>query len=419
VNALAITPPASIGPLGLIGLNPAISGLKASATANGFENLISALFGSESEAQPSVIASRSNVAAKAAPEKKIADAMIRSMLGNRRESPKSKTPVIAEANQSTRSSLQVVVSKLTTIEAKPQPADQDEPQNSGAEPITAEANPSQPAINGSIQSTVIAGPPAPIAFQAILTPANSAALAAQSSEPPLSESITAISSTPAFQAPVPQNQNSKETPLARPTSPVDPKDPSREAEAPTKVLAAAQSSFSADSLAKAFEPAPSQAMPQTQGADTKPAAAFADVAHALRTSETPVTTAIPAANSPIHDISIRIARPDQPAIDLRIAERAGEIHVDVRTPDAPLAASLRQELPTLTNSLERAGYRAETFVPHQGVSQAAEPSRSNAHDDRQQQSSSNRDAQQFSQNRQQRHRDRNFEQWLNEMEKQS
>jgi hypothetical protein len=65
----------------------------------------------------------------------------------------------------------------------------------------------------------------------------------------------------------------------------------------------------------------------------------------------------------IQDISLRIAQPQASSVDLRVTERAGEIQVFVRTPDPALQTSLRQDLNALTTSLERAGYRADTFVP--------------------------------------------------------
>lgn len=60
---------------------------------------------------------------------------------------------------------------------------------------------------------------------------------------------------------------------------------------------------------------------------------------------------------------MRVSQPAAPPVDLHFSERAGEIHVSVRTPDATLENSIRQNLPTLTGSLERAGYHTETFVP--------------------------------------------------------
>jgi len=52
------------------------------------------------------------------------------------------------------------------------------------------------------------------------------------------------------------------------------------------------------------------------------------------------------------------------AVDIRVAQRAGEIQVTVHTADPALQANLRQDLPSLVTSLDRAGFDAQTFVPH-------------------------------------------------------
>jgi hypothetical protein len=65
----------------------------------------------------------------------------------------------------------------------------------------------------------------------------------------------------------------------------------------------------------------------------------------------------------VQEIAVRIERPDMAPVDLHVTERAGEIHVAVRTADTELQTSLRQDLSSLSNSLERAGYHSETFVP--------------------------------------------------------
>jgi hypothetical protein len=54
-------------------------------------------------------------------------------------------------------------------------------------------------------------------------------------------------------------------------------------------------------------------------------------------------------------------------VDVHLTERAGQVHVAVRTPDAGLQTSLRQDLGTLVNSLERAGFHTEAAVPHAGI----------------------------------------------------
>jgi arylsulfatase A-like enzyme len=68
---------------------------------------------------------------------------------------------------------------------------------------------------------------------------------------------------------------------------------------------------------------------------------------------------------------VRIALPDAPPVDVQITDRAGQVQVAVRTQDPGLQASLRQDLGTLVNSLERSGYRTEAFTPREGAPQAA------------------------------------------------
>ncbi len=53
-----------------------------------------------------------------------------------------------------------------------------------------------------------------------------------------------------------------------------------------------------------------------------------------------------------------------PRVELRVAERAGEVHVAVRTPDPQVRNALRSELPALVDRLEQSGYRTEISSPH-------------------------------------------------------
>jgi hypothetical protein len=57
-------------------------------------------------------------------------------------------------------------------------------------------------------------------------------------------------------------------------------------------------------------------------------------------------------------------------VQLRVVERAGEVHVDVRTSDGNLAGAMRQELPALASRLEQTGFRAETW--HGGAATEAD-----------------------------------------------
>ena len=62
-------------------------------------------------------------------------------------------------------------------------------------------------------------------------------------------------------------------------------------------------------------------------------------------------------------ISLRVDRPEAPPVDLHMVERGGEVHVTVRTADAALQTSLRQDLGNLVRTLEHTGFKAETIVP--------------------------------------------------------
>ena len=63
-----------------------------------------------------------------------------------------------------------------------------------------------------------------------------------------------------------------------------------------------------------------------------------------------------------HDLRLAVGGGDE-RVEIRVAERSGEIHVAVRTPDPRLAGSLRDDLPTLTSRLEAAGLHTETWRP--------------------------------------------------------
>jgi hypothetical protein len=92
-------------------------------------------------------------------------------------------------------------------------------------------------------------------------------------------------------------------------------------------------------------------------------------AQALRASE----PAAPPDSTPpalTQGIALRIALPDAPPVDVQVMERAGQVQVAVRTPDTGLQSSLRQDLGTLVNSLERSGFRAEALAPHDDIPQA-------------------------------------------------
>ena len=50
-------------------------------------------------------------------------------------------------------------------------------------------------------------------------------------------------------------------------------------------------------------------------------------------------------------------------VDVRVVERAGDVHVSVRTADDRLAGSLREGLPALSSRLEESGFRSDPWRP--------------------------------------------------------
>jgi hypothetical protein len=77
-----------------------------------------------------------------------------------------------------------------------------------------------------------------------------------------------------------------------------------------------------------------------------------------------------------HDIKLELAGRGDQRVEVRVSERAGDMHVEVRTPDTGLAGDLRADLPGLASKLEQTGFRAETWHPagtaeRQGAAEAA------------------------------------------------
>lgn len=187
-------------------------------------------------------------------------------------------------------------------------------------------------------------------------------------------------------------------------------------EAPARVLAVSAAASTTD-FARTFQTSTPDTPPLGAN-ETKVQTPFESVAEALRMSE-PAGIAIAAPRmTQVQEIALRIMQPDAPPVDLQVSERAGAIHVSVRTPEAALQGSLRQDLGTLSSSLERAGFRAETFVPHLGVSQAARSAQNSFRNDRDGQPGfsgrgNQGDAQQRRDQRQHHHQ---ASKWIQEME---
>jgi hypothetical protein len=65
-------------------------------------------------------------------------------------------------------------------------------------------------------------------------------------------------------------------------------------------------------------------------------------------------------STPARDIKLEVQGGNH-RVELRLTERAGEVRVAVRTPDARLAGELRENLPSLSSRLEQAGFRTESL----------------------------------------------------------
>lgn len=78
--------------------------------------------------------------------------------------------------------------------------------------------------------------------------------------------------------------------------------------------------------------------------------------------------AVPANSN--HDITVRIPDATGQGTAVRFVERAGEIHVSVRSSDAEMAQTLRGELSDLVNHLEDGGMRTEVWQPGTGTNAA-------------------------------------------------
>ena len=99
--------------------------------------------------------------------------------------------------------------------------------------------------------------------------------------------------------------------------------------------------------------ASSDAKPRESAPDSPPPAAATEPAAA---PEAPKPAAA-------HDIKLELAGQGDRRVEVRVSERAGDMRIEVRTPDSGLAGDLREDLPALATKLEQTGFRAETWHP--------------------------------------------------------
>jgi hypothetical protein len=66
--------------------------------------------------------------------------------------------------------------------------------------------------------------------------------------------------------------------------------------------------------------------------------------------------------TPLRDMKFEVTGGES-RVEVRLSERAGEVKMTVRTPDANLASTLRENLPVLSNRLAESGYKSEAWHP--------------------------------------------------------
>jgi hypothetical protein len=208
-------------------------------------------------------------------------------------------------------------------------------------------------------------------------------------------------------------------------APVKPHEPDRDAAVSVSAPAAVPA---ANDFNQTAQPAGAFAAPIDEKAPARemigqPATPVSDVGQTLRDSEPEISAPATTPSSPVQQIAVRISQGDGAPVDLHVTERGGEIQVSVRTADAAMQTSLRQDLGTLSSSLERVGYRAEMFTtretPVAPVHEASMQTSTNLRDDHEQPNSGGRGGSGNPSNgRQQQQSPRNQSQksWLEELE---
>jgi hypothetical protein len=482
------------------------------ATANqtqaapAFVNIISLILSSAHQPAPQVIlvtlqpdvtsssttASSSTatlITTTAASPAKIADAMIRSMLGSQlgtdsAPAPTSQPSATALAVATDPASPQLMAADDSVL-ANPQvsrkqlPSGPDAPTltttlistaveapplvsvptaavpSSGMGDSRTSVMPTQGSTSASTTQLAAKSPEGKVAFTAILTPMKETPVTADAQDAPreaaaLPEAAGALSSTPEPPAtPLPANaptlasqtiineedigsnrqpggdaasqqqNDSPETPAPAIVMPADTKTkaaPLKQDGVPQPINATS----TGDALERSIpvmSPGDQQgaAAPQPSGAIAAAATPSQATAEALRISEPNVPAVPPSRTGVAQEITIRVEQPDASPVDLRVVERSGQVHVDVRTPDAAMQTSLREDLGTLTSSLQRAGYHAETFIPSTATGRASSAQTGNQ-DDHQDPSQNRGGSGDTSGGRRQQQQQKRASNWLEELE---
>jgi hypothetical protein len=247
---------------------------------------------------------------------------------------------------------------------------------SGAVPGTAAAA-GQPAADSApaaselpddaLESSVAR--PMVVAFTARLRPVEAAPEApgdelANGVDEPVEASSVPVTAAASGQTTFGEGGNSHDASAASVRQPDAAREPARKPDAST--AAAPDSAVTAHPAITPQPPAASEPKPRESAPASPPSAPATEPAAA---AEVPKQAAA-------HDIKVEVAGQGDQRVEVRVSERAGDMRVEVRTPDGGLAGDLRQDLPALASKLEQTGFRAETWHPaaaaeRQGTAEAA------------------------------------------------
>jgi hypothetical protein len=110
---------------------------------------------------------------------------------------------------------------------------------------------------------------------------------------------------------------------------------------------------------------PPTATPIAAG-DLKPVSTHSSVT-SIESLESPAPVTTPA--TPVRDLALHL--PGANGVEVRMSERSGEVHVEVRTGDREFTQDLRDNLHELVSGLERKGFAAEVSHPGEPLSARA------------------------------------------------
>jgi hypothetical protein len=161
--------------------------------------------------------------------------------------------------------------------------------------------------------------------------------------PSLADSTSAIPVTPAGtnneQHEEPDHRRHNDSPNSAPSGPLSGEPSNPVFERPTPVSMTPSSALSERQPQVAGQPSVHRASVPEPAADTKAA--------------------------PLREITLKVGGDSDRSVDLHIVNERGKLHVEVRTSDSQLAASLRDNVGDLVQKLDRSGFRAEPASIHE------------------------------------------------------